>query len=345
MCCVFATVLGLMLGAAPAVAVLGSPSQPSALTTGAAAAVAYAKAQIGKPYRYGADGPSSYDCSGLTMTAWLHGGVQLPHNAAMQYRATQRIGRASLAPGDLIFRYQGISHVSLYIGGGKQVSATYTGSTVKVQDAFYGDIVGYGRVRGGGGVQQVAERAPPRPRLHHQRPAAAHRAATRPHSRPVGRGVGKTVIVRSGDTLWGFAGARWPEVARANRLRDPNLIFPGQRLWLQGAPAVAADPPTLPSRKPRHAATSPRHQRAQRVATGTVWDRLAQCESSGNWSISTGNGFYGGLQFAIPSWHAAGGTGMPQDASREEQIRVAQNLQQAQGWGAWPACSAKLGLR
>ena len=78
---------------------------------------------------------------------------------------------------------------------------------------------------------------------------------------------------------------------------------------------------------------------------GTVWDRVAQCESGGNWHIATGNGYFGGLQFTPGSWRAAGGSGMPHQASREEQIRVAENLLDMQGWGAWPACSRKLGLR
>jgi hypothetical protein len=76
-----------------------------------------------------------------------------------------------------------------------------------------------------------------------------------------------------------------------------------------------------------------------------VWDALAQCESGGDWSINTGNGYYGGLQFSPSSWAAAGGSGMPHQHSREEQIRVAENLQDMQGWGAWPACSSQLGLR
>jgi peptidoglycan hydrolase-like protein with peptidoglycan-binding domain len=79
---------------------------------------------------------------------------------------------------------------------------------------------------------------------------------------------------------------------------------------------------------------------------GTVWDRIAQCESGGNWAINTGNGYYGGLQFLPSSWRAAGGSGMPHHASREEQIRVAENLRAAAGgFGPWPACSAALGLR
>ena len=79
--------------------------------------------------------------------------------------------------------------------------------------------------------------------------------------------------------------------------------------------------------------------------SGGVWDKLAQCESGGNWSINTGNGYYGGLQFSLSTWRAYGGSGMPHEASREEQIAIAKKLQADAGWGAWPACSSKLGLR
>jgi hypothetical protein len=76
-----------------------------------------------------------------------------------------------------------------------------------------------------------------------------------------------------------------------------------------------------------------------------VWDRLAACESGGNWSINTGNGYYGGLQFSLSSWRAVGGSGYPHRASRAEQIRRGRRLKARQGWGAWPSCSGKLGLR
>ena len=75
-----------------------------------------------------------------------------------------------------------------------------------------------------------------------------------------------------------------------------------------------------------------------------TWDALAECEASGNWAINTGNGYYGGLQFSLSSWQAVGGSGYPHEASRETQITMGQRLQAAQGWGAWPACSAELGL-
>jgi hypothetical protein len=75
------------------------------------------------------------------------------------------------------------------------------------------------------------------------------------------------------------------------------------------------------------------------------WDRIAQCESGGNWGTATGNGYYGGLQFSPATWRAHGGTGMPHTASKAEQIKVAERILASQGWKAWPACSKKLGLR
>jgi len=70
------------------------------------------------------------------------------------------------------------------------------------------------------------------------------------------------------------------------------------------------------------------------------WDAVAQCESGGNWSASTGNGHYGGLQFSQATWDANGGLGSPATASREDQIRVAENVERTQGLGAWPRCGA-----
>jgi nucleoid-associated protein YgaU len=84
---------------------------------------------------------------------------------------------------------------------------------------------------------------------------------------------------------------------------------------------------------------------AANASTSTsTWDSLAQCESGGNWATNTGNGFSGGLQFSASTWAAYGGTGSAADASREQQIAVAEQVQAAQGWGAWPSCASKLGL-
>jgi LysM repeat protein len=81
------------------------------------------------------------------------------------------------------------------------------------------------------------------------------------------------------------------------------------------------------------------------AAPESAWDKLAQCESGGNWSINTGNGYYGGIQFNARTWHAFGGTGLPHQASKAQQIAVAERTLAAQGWNAWPACSRKMGVR
>jgi LysM repeat protein len=82
------------------------------------------------------------------------------------------------------------------------------------------------------------------------------------------------------------------------------------------------------------------------AADSGVWDRIAQCESGGNWHINTGNGYYGGLQFSAGTWRAYGGAAYAptaDKASRGAQIAVASKVQHAQGWGAWPTCSARAG--
>jgi peptidoglycan DL-endopeptidase CwlO len=113
----------------------------------AAAAVAYARAQVGKPYCYGGEGPGCFDCSGLTMMAWRQAGVSLPHSSAAQYNVGRRISASELQPGDLIFYYSPISHVSIYIGNGQRISATHTGDYVRVQ-SLGSSIVGYARPNG-----------------------------------------------------------------------------------------------------------------------------------------------------------------------------------------------------
>ncbi|OZC55212.1 resuscitation-promoting factor [Rhodococcus sp. 06-621-2] len=83
------------------------------------------------------------------------------------------------------------------------------------------------------------------------------------------------------------------------------------------------------------------------AAPDSDWDRLAQCEAGGNWGINTGNGFQGGLQFSPSTWNSHGGqqyAATANQASREEQIAVAEKVLASQGWGAWPSCSSSLGL-
>ena len=165
---------------------------------------------------------------------------------------------------------------------------------------------------------------------------------------------GGTYTVKSGDTLSRIAGRQglgsWRSLYDANpSIKNPNLIFPGQRLAVPSSSgqvshrSFSTESSSGSSTSSRYRSSSSRSSGS--VAGGGVWDRLAQCESGGNWSINTGNGFFGGLQFTQSSWSAAGGSGSPQNASRSEQIRVASHLQQMQGWGAWPTCSRKVGLR
>jgi peptidoglycan DL-endopeptidase CwlO len=136
---------------APTAPSAGSPAPtppPNAVSGNVGAVIRYAYAQLGKPYQWGATGPGSFDCSGLTMMAWAQAGVSLPHSSRAQIGIGRQVTKSELQPGDLIFRYSPISHVSLYVGNGQQISATHSGSTVKLQSAFQGEIVGFSRPTG-----------------------------------------------------------------------------------------------------------------------------------------------------------------------------------------------------
>jgi cell wall-associated NlpC family hydrolase len=117
---------------------------------GAAGAIREAKNQLGKPYHYGSAGPDSYDCSGLTSYVWrVGGGRSLPHSSRAQYAATSRVALNDIAPGDLVFfgsSVGSIHHVGIYVGGGQMINAPETGTVVRYQNAFRGDLVGVGRV-------------------------------------------------------------------------------------------------------------------------------------------------------------------------------------------------------
>ena len=123
---------------------IGGSALPSA--QGAERAVAEARAQLGKPYRYGAAGPDSFDCSGLTMWSWGHAGRSLPHSAAAQYSATSRVSVDALQPGDLLFYGSPIHHVGMFVGGGQMIEASQTGTPVRYASIYRRDLVGAGRV-------------------------------------------------------------------------------------------------------------------------------------------------------------------------------------------------------
>ncbi|GGX30260.1 transglycosylase family protein [Streptomyces noursei] len=134
-----------------------------------------------------------------------------------------------------------------------------------------------------------------------------------------------------------------PQVCRAAEIREPaERAVRGEALRGRGARGVTAAAVLLAAGALGAVSEEP----AEAVGTGT-WDRLAQCESGGNWRIDTGNGFSGGLQFGHSTWRSYGGgsyAARASRASREQQIRVAERVLARQGWGAWPACSASLGL-
>jgi cell wall-associated NlpC family hydrolase len=98
---------------------------------GAATAVAVAKSKLGSPYVWAAAGPSTFDCSGLTMYAWAAAGVQLPHSSAMQMSSGSRVSTSALRPGDLVFYGMPVHHVALYVGGGQVIHAPQTGDVVR----------------------------------------------------------------------------------------------------------------------------------------------------------------------------------------------------------------------
>lgn len=189
-------------------------------------------------------------------------------------------------------------------------------------------------------------------------------AAPAPAPQPPAPAAPKTVTVVPGDYLAKIATANNVTIQRlydANtEIQDPDLIFPAQVVRIPDANEQLAHremPANAVATKQASAETSAAvstrtttrtTKSAPSVTDGSVWDRLAACESGGNWSINTGNGYYGGLQFTASTWNAYGGqeyAARADLATREQQIAVAQKVQASQGWGAWPVCSYKAGAR
>ena len=190
-------------------------------------------------------------------------------------------------------------------------------------------------------------------------------AAAETTSKDAASPASHTVTVQQGDSLSVIAGANNTTFVRlydANtNITNPDLIYPGEAIRIPGPDeqlAVRAEPydaddvsapavsvPISPA--PKSVTYQPVAATAPAVSGGSVWDRLAQCESSGNWAIDTGNGFYGGLQFDSGTWLSNGGGAYASRAdlaTRAQQIAIASKVEAARGWSPWPACSAKLGL-
>ena len=121
------------------------PNPAPAPNPKAQTAVDAALSQLGKPYQWGAAGPDSYDCSGLTMWAWAQAGVSLPHNSGQQMASITPVAREDLEPGDLVFFGSPVHHVGMYIGNDQMVEAPYTGQYVRVVPEDRDDFAGAGR--------------------------------------------------------------------------------------------------------------------------------------------------------------------------------------------------------
>ena len=111
-------------------------SAPAPTGSGGSAAVAAAMSRLGDPYVWGAAGPNTFDCSGLTMWAWARAGVSLPHYSGSQYDSTTHISMSQLQPGDLVFFANPGDHMAMYIGGGQVIEAPYTGANVRIEPMY-----------------------------------------------------------------------------------------------------------------------------------------------------------------------------------------------------------------
>ncbi|QES45244.1 hypothetical protein DEJ49_33435 [Streptomyces venezuelae] len=240
-----------------------APAKPRAAVSGTAAkAVAYALAQRGKPYVYGATGPNAYDCSGLVQAAWRVAGVRIPRTSQAQLAGLRRVSPSQVRPGDLVI-YRGGGHVAMYIGGGKIIEASRPGTPVRIAPwrsgwyarAFTAVVRPAGSTAGGpvhkaapsppekrgaavnGGVPAKPRGASPRVAPQDSR-GGSYRAAPRSGRAPTWGG--KAYKVKPGDYLHRIAVRHnvkggWQALYAGNRKAvggDPDLIHPGQVLHL-----------------------------------------------------------------------------------------------------------------
>jgi cell wall-associated NlpC family hydrolase len=209
------------------------------VTSAAARAVSFAKAQLGKPYVFGATGPNAYDCSGLTSTAWRHAGVSIPRTAHAQWHGLAHVSPSNVRVGDLVI-YRGGLHVAIYIGGGKIIEAPRPGANVRIapwRSGWYAShFTAVVRPHGADTVthKQVAPKATPQVE---KAPQAVPKSAD---SSVTGKTITHTVI--PGDTLYHIAhlyGVQggWPAIFNANleKIKDAHWIFPGQVITIPGA--------------------------------------------------------------------------------------------------------------
>ncbi|MFC7546281.1 NlpC/P60 family protein [Plantactinospora sp. GCM10030261] len=128
------------------VKVTGCPTIKGVVSSAASTAIRTACAQVGDPYVWGATGPNSFDCSGLTQYAYKAAGISLTHHTGSQWREGRAISSSEARPGDLVFFYSDLHHVGLYLGNGQMVHAPRTGKPVQVSSVSYQPVAGYRRV-------------------------------------------------------------------------------------------------------------------------------------------------------------------------------------------------------
>lgn len=219
-------------GAAQGFSVLGPVTKPLVrpltvkpvsvkASTASSRAVAFAVAQLGIPYVYGASGPHSFDCSGLTSAAWRAAGVTVPRTSQGQ-AGLHRVALSAIQPGDLVIYRPGNQHVAIYIGGGKIIEAARTGTRVRIAPVHTGWYAeNFRMVVRPAGVQSAG------PAVHTDTTPVTH---------------GRVHVVVRGETLSAIAAqARikggWPTLYKINTGvvgKDPDMITPGQRLVLPG---------------------------------------------------------------------------------------------------------------
>jgi murein DD-endopeptidase MepM/ murein hydrolase activator NlpD len=301
---------------APSVAKKSTPSVAS--STKAQKAVSFAKNQVGKRYVWGAIGPNSFDCSGLTSAAWKYAGVNIPRTSQQQWNGLTRISPSNVQPGDLVV-YRGAGHVAIYIGNGKIVEASSPSAPIRVapwRTGWYAsNFVGVVHPAGGGSV--APQKAAPKPAPKVTPKAETHKAPATPETKPQAPVKGDSYTVKSGDTLSGIATAQeipggWTNLYAANKSvvgSDPNLIYPKQNLTLPGT-STAEAPKAAPKSAPKVSETpAPAKEAAQETSgwvspvqgsVSTVWNAKGPMWSSGR---HTGVDFHATTGTAVKAAH------------------------------------------
>lgn len=296
----------------PKVTTKSAPSTTASTTTKALKAVSYAKAQLGKPYVYGAIGPNAFDCSGLTYAAWKYAGVSIPRTSQAQERGLTHVSRANLAPGDIVVS-RGGGHVALYIGSGYVISAPHPGASVyKLTLSNYdkwNNVTAYVRPAGGG----TTVTAPPKGSVKKtEKPEVKVEKA--PEKTEVTSGSKYTVV--PGDTLSGIALDKhvkggWHTLYDVNKNvvgSNPDLIFPKQVLTIPGT--STATQPTVSTEK---AAEEPKVElKAKDVAKATNSD----------WVKPVPGGIGTGYKVAGSSWSSGHHTGVDFHAAQGTPVKA-----------------------